>query len=457
MEVCLKNIIAACCSLSLAVGAPLYAQQSDQSQSMPQPHLRGGGHTLLPLSSKQANEDIGVRAHTNYKIFVPAGRSSDGFVLNAVNRNGTADDTSSPVPGYYAETPASLACLYGLTGPTVFCNPIGLSNTNNPGGGSKAIAVVDAYDYPSALADLKAYSSNFGLPAPTSSNFTVAWAGSKPSPDPDCANVSGWQCWATEAALDIEMAHSASPRAHIYLVEAASNNFSDLFAAIGKAAALVKAAGGGEVSMSWGGSEWSTEMSEDWRFNQSKVVFFGATGDVEGTQYPAVSPNVVAVGGTTITRSPYTLDFEQEITWEDGGGGVSLYEPLPSFQKSLASELPGRGIPDVAADANPRTGVWVYDSYENTYSGVQQPWNIVGGTSVATPYWAGIVNHGGSFAASSAAELALIYKTAATPSAYSRDYRDINYGTCGYYDGWYAQKGWDPCTGNGSSVGQSGK
>lgn len=451
----MKNAIVGCCLLLLAIGAPLFAQQqSNESPGMPAPHLRGGGHAILPESSKQANEDIGVRAHTNYRIFVPAGRSGEGFAANEVNANGTADDASSPVAGFYAETPASLACLYGLTGNTVFCNPIGLSN--DAGGGSKAIAIVDAFDYPTALADLKAYSSEFGLPTPTSSNFTVSWVSSKPSPDPNCASISGWQCWATEAAVDIEMAHAAAPHAHIYLVEAAANSFTDLFAAVGKATTLVKAAGGGEVSMSWGGSEWSTEMSEDWRFNQSKVVFFGATGDVEGTQYPAVSPNVVAVGGTTVTRSPYTLDFEQEITWEDGGGGVSLYEPLPTFQKSLAAELPGRGIPDVAADANPRTGVWVYDSYENTYSGVLEPWNIVGGTSVATPLWAGIVNHGGSFAASSAAELSLIYNAAAS-SAYTREYRDINYGTCGYYDGWYAQKGWDPCTGNGASVGQAGK
>lgn len=450
----MKTIAATSCLLPLAIGVPLFAQQSSQSSNFPLPHLRGGGHTVLPLSSKQSDQDTGVRAHTNYKLFVPAGRNSDGFALHDVHANGTASgDSDSPVTGYYAETPASLACLYGLTGPSSHCNPITLSNSQNPGGGSRAIAVVDAYDYPTASADLKAYSAEFGLPSP---NLTVTWVGSKPSPDPDCANVSGWQCWATEAALDIEMAHASSPRAHIYLVEAASNNFSDLFAAVSKATSLVKAAGGGEVSMSWGGTEWSTEMSEDWRFNQSKVVYFGATGDVEGTQYPAVSPNVVAVGGTTVTRSPYTLDFEQEISWEDSGGGVSLYEPLPSFQKSLASVLPGRGIPDVAADANPRTGVWVYDSYQNTYGGVLQPWNIVGGTSVAAPYWAGIVNHGGSFLASSGAELSLIYNTAAG-SAYTRDYRDITYGTCGYYDGWYAQKGWDPCTGVGSSVGQAGK
>jgi kumamolisin len=456
LEVRLKTAFAASCLFALAIGAPVYAQQSSRFQQTSVPHLTGGGHTILPHSGVESKEDIGLRAHTNFKIFIPAGRNQNGFAAADVHANGTAADTESPIPGYYAETPASLGCLYGLAHAVPYCNPATLSNSDNAGGGSKAIAIVDAYDYPTALNDLKAYSTEFGLPAPTASTFTVTWAGSKPSPDPDCANISGWQCWATESATDIEMAHAAAPHAHIYLVEAASNTFTDLFAAVTKAVALVKAAGGGEVSMSWGGSEWSDETSEDYRFNQTKVVMFAATGDVEGTEYPAVSPNVVAVGGTTVTRSPYTLDFEQEITWEDGGGGVSLYEPLPSYQKKLASELPGRGIPDVAADSNPRTGVWVYDSYENNYFGLLEPWNIIGGTSVAAPLWAGIVNHGGSFAASSAAELALIYNTAAS-STYKRDYRDINYGTCGYYDGWYAQTGWDPCTGNGSSIGQAGK
>lgn len=455
MEVRLKRTIALSCIFAFATGASIYAQQTDHAD-FSSPHLRGGGHTVLPQSSKQANEDIGVRPHTNYKLFVPSGRDQYGFPDSDVHANGTAADTASPIPGYYAETPASLACLYGLAGAVPYCNPATLSNSNNAGGGSKAIAIVDAYDYPTALNDLNAYSSKFGLPAATSANFTVAWPGSKPSPDPACAFVDGWDCWETEEALDIEMAHATAPRAHIYLVEAASNSYTDLFAALTKAVTLVKAAGGGEVSMSWGGSEWSGETSEDWRFNQSKIVMFAGTGDVEGTAYPSVSPNVVAVGGTTVTRSPYTLDFEQENTWESGGGGVSLYEPLPPYQKSLAAELPGRGVPDVAAVANPITPVWVYDSYENTYSGVLQPWNMIGGTSVATPLWAGIVNHGGSFAASSAAELSLIYNTAAS-SSYARDYRDITYGTCGYYDGWYAQKGWDPCTGNGSSVGQAGK
>ncbi len=103
-----------------------------------------------------------MRAHTNFRIFVPAGRNENGFADSEVNANGTAG-TTSPVDGYYAETPASLACLYGLTAIRDSCNPIALSNSNDAGGGSRVIAIVDAYDYPTAFADLKAYSGKFGL------------------------------------------------------------------------------------------------------------------------------------------------------------------------------------------------------------------------------------------------------------------------------------------------------
>lgn len=450
----MKRTFLAICCLSIAASAAVQAQEADSALGLPQGHLHGGGRVILPQSSKSSPQQLGLAAHTNYRIFVPPGREDgNGFADSEVNGNGT----TSPIPGYYAETPASLACLYGLTRTNSFCNPIVLSNSNDAGGGSRAIALVDAYDYPTALSDLKAYSAKFGLPIPTASTFTVAWPGSKPSPDPACAIFGGFNCWAAEAALDIEMAHAAAPHAHIYLVEAKSSSGTDLFAAVSKAAALVQAAGGGEVSMSWGGGEFNGENTFDHIFNVNKVVMFASTGDSEGTQYPSVSPNVVAVGGTTVTRSPYTLDFEQEITWEDGGGGVSPFEPLPPFQSTLKNELPMRGVPDVAADANPRTGVWVYDSYENTYNGTLEPWNIFGGTSVASPLVAGIVNHAGLFSASSAKELALIYSTAAMRAAYGADYRDINYGTCGFYDGWYAGKGWDPCTGNGAPVGQAGK
>jgi subtilase family serine protease len=329
------------------------------------------------------------------------------------------------------------------------CNPSTLTTVAT--GGSKAIAIVDAYDYPTALADLTAYSKQFGLPAPTSATFTVAYpAATKPQPDPECAMYGGWDCWASESALDIEMAHAAAPAAHIYLVEANSSSNADLFAAVTKAVALVQAAGGGEVSMSWGGSEFSTEARSDSTFTGANVVFFASSGDSEGTIYPAVSPNVVAVGGTTIARNPSTLNFEGELAWEDTGGGYSYYEPRPSFQSSISTLVGSyRGVPDVAAVGNPRSGVWVYNSYDNPYGA----WNIFGGTSVASPLWAGIVNHAGHFSATTLAEQTLIYANAKTAA----NFRDVSYGTCGYYEGWSAVAGWDPCSGNGAPLGAAGK
>jgi subtilase family serine protease len=404
----------------------------------------------MPHSGIQRAEDIGIRARTLYKIFVPVGRPEGvvGFGEDEVTAGAT-----QPVLGNYAETPASLACLYALVTVATGCNPASVTTVAK--GGSKAIALVDAYDYPTALADLTAYSAQFGLPAPTSATFTVAYAtAAKPSPDPDCANYGGWDCWATESALDIEMAHAAAPSAHIYLVEAASSNLSDLLAAVTKAISLVQAAGGGEVSMSWGGSEFNGETGSDAVFSGANVVFFASSGDSEGTIYPAVSPNVVAVGGTTVSRNPSTLAFEAEGAWEDTGGGYSVYEVRPPFQSSISSIVGAhRGMPDVAAVGNPRTGVWVYNSYYNKYSGILYAWGILGGTSVATPLWAGIVNWAGHFSASTAAEETLIYGNAKTAT----DFRDVTSGACGYYEGLLAVTGWDPCSGNGAPQGSAGK
>lgn len=450
----MRRIILAITLLSLAAPACLLAQipriPVATAVSL-ETRLPGAGRIILPQSSIARTGDVALRSQTQFKVLVPAGRPEGvvGFsTAEAVGRQ-----LSQPVSGYYAETPASLACLYGVVAVTTGCNPSTLTTVAT--GGSKAIAIVDAYDYPTALADLTAYSRQFGLPAPTTSTFTVAYESTaKPGPDPYCAMYGGWDCWAAEAALDIEMAHAMAPSAHIYLVEANSNSNTDLYAAVTKAVTLVQAAGGGEVSMSWGGSEFSTESSYDSKFTGANVVFFASSGDSEGTIYPSVSPNVVAVGGTTISRNPSTLAFQGELVWEDGGGGYSAFEPRPAFQSAIAALVSTkRGVPDVAAIGNPRTGVWVYDSYDNTSGGALYAWNIFGGTSVASPLWAGIVNHAGHFSASTAVEQTLIYANAKTTTAF----RDVSYGTCGYYEGWSAVAGWDPCTGNGAPLGTVGK
>jgi len=185
-----------------------------------------------------------------------------------------------------------------------------------------------------------------------------------------------------------------APGAKILLVEANSSNLNDMFAAVSLAGSLITASGGGgQVSISWGASEFFGESSSDSTFTGSKVVYFVASGDSPGTSYPAVSPNVVAVGGTTIIRNKTTENYTSQSAWLSGGGGAAvvrrvasklnqaglLYEKRPSYQSSIARTVGNaRATPDIAAVADPNSGVWIYDSAAGG-------WVVVGGTSLATP------------------------------------------------------------------------
>jgi len=387
---------------------------------------QGKGQILVPKSNAEAVADIGVRAHTNMRIFVP-----DGY---------TPQTGAPPYAGYFYETPASAACLYGLVPPTTpDCNPNVV--TANPTGGDGAIAIVDAYDDPTAEADLEYFSAQFGLAKP---HFKVVYAsGTQPAQDP----TGGWEI---EESLDIEWAHAMAPHAKIFLVEAASNYDSDLLTAELVAADLVKHAGGGEVSNSWGGSEFPEEVLYDVYFHTPGVVYFASAGDGPGVIWPSTSPNVVAAGGTSISRNPFTGSFIAETAWEDTGGGVSEFEPRPGYQDGIASIVgTARGVPDLSFDSNPTTGVWVFDSVP--YEGFTGWW-IVGGTSVASPSLAGVVNSAGKFHHSSYSELVEIYNHLG-----SHAFNDTTLGYCGPYAGYWTSEGWDPCTGVGSVNGKSGK
>ena len=387
-----------------------------------------GGHVETPESSIEQPEHHGVRAHTNYKMFVP-----NAGMAGAQNSSleAPAQAVGPPYAGYFYETPASLGCVYQLVSPVVGgCNPNTV--TVNPSGGSRAIAIVDAYHYPTAMSDLSLFSAQFGLPAPTNANFQVVYAGRQPPVD---AN------WNIEEALDIEWTHAMAPNAKIYLVEATSSNFTDLLRAVSVANSLVSSAGGGEVSISWGGSEFSRETSYDSYFAQSGIVYFASSGDSPGVNWPSTSPNVVSVGGTSLSRNPTTGNFQAEVAWQSGGGGPSIYETLPRYQTSISAIVQNqRGTPDVAADADPSTGMWVY---------AYPYWYILGGTSVAAPVWAGIVNAAGGFSAATQSELTTVYANRGTT--------DITAGTCGPNQGYMAKGGWDFCTGLGSPVGKGGK
>src|SRR5215471_17344926 len=280
-----------------------------------------GGHTVTPESSIEQSEHVGVRAHTNFKMFVPAA----GMAARQESPEAVPQASGPPFHGYFYETPASLACIYKLVSPSQDpgCNPNTV--TANPTGGAGAIAIVDAYHYPTAASDLTRFSAQFGLPA---ANLQVVFAnGRQPKVNAD---------WNIEAALDIQWAHAMAPQAKIFLVEAASNSFADLLFAVSVANARVKSAGGGQVSMSWGGSEFSFETFYDGYFTQSGVVYFASSGDSPGVIWPSASLNVVSVGGTSISRNSTTGSFQQELAWQSGGGGPSIYQSRPAYQSGIS-------------------------------------------------------------------------------------------------------------------------
>jgi len=407
---------------------------------------------VVPDSSRADSSDLGKKAHTNIRFINP------GFA---------SPMEAPPYSNYAYETPTSLACVYHLVATLpAGCNPNTVTTVN--AGGSQKIAIVDAFDDPEAAPDLAYFSAQFGLPFSVS-KFQVVWVGGF---QPEIDISGGWEL---EESLDIEYAHAMAPSATIYLVEAQSNSFSDLFNAVTEATNIIQCGnfttvpaacgasptGKGEVSMSWGSGEFSSETSNDASFNQKNVVFFASTGDAPGPSYPAVSPNVVAVGGTSISRNSSNGNYQREDSWSDGGGGWSVYEKIPSYQTAIAAVATIAGTkrvtPDVSAVANPYTGVWVYDSMPTDFFFYPSSWWIVGGTSASAPIWTGIVNKAGSFAASTNAELTTIYNNLLSSSAYAANYKDVNYGDCYYYMSGHAATGYDICTGLGSPVGTAGK
>ncbi len=422
---------------SIAIAAALGSRAMAQTAQPP-----GGGavmeipsnSVIIPPSSIATPEDRGVRAHTNTR-YIP------GSALAPRNAQGQPSEPSPlgvPYSGYGYETPASLACLYGLVAGPAACNPNSVTTVSAKG--SKAIARVDAYGYPTALADLKKFSTQFGLPTP---NLTVVYAkaaggactGAKPAGNSD---------WAAEQAIDIQMTHAMAPHAALYLVEAQSNLNTDLLSAVKCANSLLTKAGGGELSMSWGSGESSTDKSYDAAyFSTEKVVYFASSGDSPGVIWPSVSSHVVSAGGTSISRALPSFNFEHFASWDDAGGGASDYVAKPTYQDGVTGITGAKRVtPDIAADANPYTGVWVY---------IDSAWYVYGGTSVSSPILAGIANAMGLFRANTAAELTAIYN--AKKASATADFAIPTTGYCGPYASYSVSATWNYCVGVGTVKG----
>lgn len=459
------------------------AQQTDEvavngspaaatTPTLPRAIRMAGGMIVTPPSSvapsRQGTTKKTRLMQTDLQVYVPA-----GWKPSEELPPGPYYTPTPPYSGYAYETPASIACIYALVTVTTGCNPNTV--TAPPTGGSKSIAIVDAYDNPFAGPDLAYFSSQFGLPFDPAQLQVVYEDGIEPEPD----TTGGWEL---EESLDVQYSHAMAPGATIYLVEAQSSSLYDLLTSVQIASNLVRcgkteqnlstyvvgtcpttSTGTGEVSMSWGAGEFSGETADDSTFTTTGVVYFASSGDNPGTYWPCTSPDVVCVGGSTIRRGPANGNFIAEASWPSAGGGLSLYESIPSYQSSISTIVGKvRGVPDVSLDANPITGLWIYDSFGYVLSVYDEAaanagWEIVGGTSASSPTWAGILNNAStlasSFSASSNAELTKMY----TNKAVAADFHDIIEGYCGPYDGYSTATGYDFCTGIGSDHSYAGK
>ena len=310
------------------------------------------------------------------------------------------------------------------TSPTGYAPDIIKGFYNLPDGGSGTIAIIDAYDCPTVQNDLDVFSTLYGLPLTGTGYFTKVKIG---APSADAG-------WALEISLDVQWAHAMAPSAKVLLVEANSASLNDLLAAVDYAKAQPDVVA---ISMSWGASEFLGETTYDSHFTSTNgVSFFASSGDSgAGVIWPSASPNVIAVGGTTLKRN---TDLSiSETGWSGSGGGVSAYESKPTYQSSISYSK--RAVPDVSYDADPATGVSVYDS--TPYSG-QTGWFQVGGTSAGAPQWAAIQALGKT------ATNANFYADA-QGSGYPSYFRDVTTGSNGKYS---ASTGYDLVTGLGSPV-----
>jgi uncharacterized repeat protein (TIGR02543 family) len=343
----------------------------------------------------------------------------------------------------------SNSLLSGSYGPAAFRGAYGVSGTTAI---NRTVAIVDAYDNPTVLNDLDAYSDNYGIPRLNRCNVS---SGTVSTPCIQKVDQNGGTSypaynsgWAMEIALDVDAVHALCQNCNILLVEAASNSFADLTAADQRAFTM----GANVVSNSWGGSEFSGETSYDSTYNHPGVAYVFSSGDgnyAAGTQYPAASPNVTAVGGTRLlVNSDYS--YNSETVWNSSaksgaGSGCSAYEAKPGFQQDTGCSK--RTVADVSADADPNTGAGVYIT-SSGYSG----WYQVGGTSLAAPLVAAV------FALAGGVGTTLGNSLPYANLNYGVNLRDVTSGNNGSCGGSYlctATTGYDGPTGLGTPLGTS--
>lgn len=347
--------------------------------------LPGGGATMLPAGEVLACADG-----------APDGSADCTIAIN-VSIPPVSDATypANLIPGLH---PADLQSAYELP-------------AQNPGG---TVAVIDAYDDPGAANDLAAYRAAYGLPECSVSSGCFqkvnqqGAAGSYPA-----ANSA----WDEEISLDLDMVSATCPNCKILLVEANSNSLDDLGAAVDTAASM----GVEAISNSYYGGEWPGELAEDVHFKHRGIAITVSSGDAAQTFYPAASPYVTSVGGTTLGGGTGSWS---ETPWANSGQGCSSYEEKPDWQGNNHCQGKRSSV-DVAAIADPKTGVSIFDAAAGG-------WLVAGGTSVGAPI------------------VAAAYALSANPQGPAYSYAHAG----AFHD--IAPAGYDPATGLGSPSGVGG-
>jgi len=363
-------------------------------------------------------------------------------------------------------TPAQIRAAYGLGVLPAVGATLSASAAAALGAG-QTVYVVDANHNPNALSDLNAFSAKFGLPSCSAlslgatTSLPLAAAGSSCSLGVAYTDGSALiksaapaynASWASEIALDVQWVHAIAPLARIVLIEASDSMTNSLAGGV----ALANKMGAGIVSMSFGAAEGAWVTGLDATFATAGMTYVAASGD-SGAQvnWPAVSPGVLAVGGTSLQWSGSGTRYE--AAWSGSGGGVSAYESLPAWQSGVT--LPGVGKParravvDVAFNANPSTGQYVALTAPGATT---TNWNAYGGTSIAAPQWAGLLAVANAQrVAASKAVLGDIHATlyasiAVVPGTYAAALADVVDGNDGSCASCAAATGFDQPTGWGT-------
>ena len=245
-------------------------------------------------------------------------------------------------------------------------------------GKGKTIAIVVAFHAPTLENDLNAYSRRFDLPQCTVASGCLTIVNQTGGSTPPAVDTG----WALEASIDVQMVHAVAPGAKIVVVEATNNSFTNLLAALDHARTRAP-----YISNSWGATETNFVTLFDHHFTDVPgISFFFSSGDIGGERlYPATSPFVVAVGGTKLWFDGG--EFKRETGWSNGGGNCSDFEPASGPQAAHAGYAAvncagKRATPDIAAVADPPSGVAIYDS---TPHDGHVGWFVMGGTSVSAP------------------------------------------------------------------------